>query len=175
MKRNFGFTMIELLIVIALIMILSAIGLGSFTLSTTRSYDTQRKNDLGQISKALESFSNDVHRYPLSDAQGNILCYQKDSGTITNPSCSGSKLTIRVDSVVTSYMSIPSDPDPTSKYIYESDGLTFALYAYIHNTEDKDLLLDETGEPIADPFGKTCGVDKCNYKITEAGLAKTNE
>lgn len=175
MSRRDGFTMIELLIVIALIMILSAIGLGSFTISTTRSYDSQRKSDINQISKALESFNNDVNRYPLSDAQGNILCYQKDGSVITNPSCSGSKLTIRIDGIVTSYILMPSDPDRSNKYIYESDGSTFALYTYIQNPKDKDLILDEAGNALTDPFEKTCGTDKCNYKITEAGLAKTNE
>ncbi len=169
-----GFTMIELLIVVALIMILSGVGLGAYTISTTRSFDTQRKNDLNQIAKALESFNNDVNRYPLSSS-GSILCYQKEDDTVTNPSCAGSKLTIRIDGVVTSYISIPSDPDESNRYVYESDGSTYELYARIQNTEDRDLILDESGEPLADPYGVSCGVDQCNYKITEVGLAKTNE
>lgn len=156
-------------------MILSAVGLGAYNISTTRSYDTQRKGDLNQIAKALESFNGDVGRYPLSGAVGEILCYQKDAGVITNPSCAGTKLTTRIDGVVASYIDIPTDSDTTNKYIYESDGLTFALYTYIHNSGDKDLLLDVNGSPLADPYGKTCGTDKCNYKITEVGLSKTNE
>lgn len=173
--RQAGFTMIELLIVVALIMILSAVGLGSYNVSTTRSYDTQRKSDLNQIAKALESFNNDVSRYPISDVDGSIMCYQKDSGVITNVSCSGSKLTIRIDSVVTSYILLPSDPDPSNKYVYDSDGSSYALYTTIHNTQDRDLLLDANGIPIPDPYGVSCGTDQCNYKITEAGLSKTNE
>lgn len=172
---HIGFTMIELLIVVALIMILAAVGLGSYTLATTRSHDTQRKSNLNQIAKALESFNNDVARYPASDVDGSILCYQKENGVISDVSCSGSKLTVRIDSLVTSYILIPSDPDPSNKYVYESDGYSFALYTAIQNPSDKDLLLDNNGVPIVDPYGKTCGVDKCNYKITEAGLAKTNE
>ena len=174
MNRN-AFTMIELLIVVSLIMILSAVGLGAYNISTTRSYDTQRKSDLNQISKALESFNGDVGRYPLSGSQGEILCYQKDAGVITNPSCAGTKLTTRIDGVVTSYIDIPADSDESNKYLYESDGLTFGLYTAIHNKSDKDLLLDVDGNPLADPYGKTCGSDKCNYKITEVGLSKTNE
>lgn len=173
--RQAGFTMIELLIVVALIMILAAIGLGSYTMATTRSHDTQRKSDLNQIAKALESFNNDVARYPAAGADGSILCYQKESGVITDVSCSGSKLIIRIDGMTSSYILLPSDPDPSNKYIYESDGTSFALYTAIHNTSDKDLLLDTNGVLIPDPYGKTCGTDKCNYKITMAGLSKTNE
>ncbi len=167
--------MIELLVVIALIMILASVGLGAYTISTTRSYDTQRKSDLNQISKALESFNNDIGRYPLSDSNGAILCYQKDDSVVTNPTCSGAKLTIRIDGVVSSYISVPTDPDPSNKYVYQSDGNTYALYTRLHNTEDKDLIRDENGEVILDPYGVSCGVDVCNYKITEAGLSKTNE
>lgn len=167
--------MIELLVVVALIMILASVGLGAYTISTTRSYDTQRKSDLNQISKALESFNNDIGRYPLSDANGAILCYQKEAGVVTNPTCPGAKLTIRLEGVVNSYISIPVDPDPSNTYMYESDGNTYSLYARLHNSEDKDLLRDENGVVIADPYGVSCGVDVCNYKITEVGLAKTNE
>lgn len=170
-----GFTLIELLVVVALIMILASVGLGAYTISTTRSYDTQRKSDLGQISKALESFNNDIGRYPLSDANGAILCYQKEGAVVTNPTCTGAKLTIRIDGVVSSYISIPTDPDPSNKYVYDSDGSTFALYTKLHNTEDKDLLRDENDEVITNPYSVSCGVDVCNYKITEAGLSKTNE
>ncbi len=167
--------MIELLVVVALIMILASVGLGAYTISTTRSYDTQRKSDLNQISKALESFNNDIGRYPLSNASSEILCYQKEASVVTNPACSGSKLTIRVDGVVSSYISVPTDPDPSNKYVYVSDGNTYSLYTKLHNTEDKDLLRDDEGEVISDPYGVSCGVDLCNYKVTEAGLSKTNE
>ncbi len=167
--------MIELLVVVALIMILASVGLGAYTISTTRSFDTQRKSDLNQISKALESFNNDIDRYPLSDANGAILCYQKDLSVITNPTCPGDKLTIRIDGVVSSYITIPEDPDPSNKYVYSSDGNTYALYTRLHNTEDKDLLRDTNDVVIADPYGVSCGVDLCNYKVTEAGLSKTNE
>lgn len=170
-----GFTLIELLVVVALIMILAAVGLGAYTISTTRSYDTQRKSDLGQIAKALESFNNDIGRYPLSDANGAILCYEKAGSVVTNPTCPGDKLTIRIDGVVSSYITIPADSDPSNKYVYDSDGSTFALYTKLHNTEDKDLLRDENNEVITNPYGVSCGVDVCNYKITEAGLSKTNE
>lgn len=174
MVKN-AFTMIELLVVVALIMILSSVGLGAYTISTTKSYDSQRKNDLNQLSKALEAFNGDIGRYPLSDSNGYILCYQKDSGVVTNPTCPGDKLTIRIDGVVNSYISVPKDPDSSNRYIYESDGSTFALYTKLHNSEDKDILKDEAGEPIQNPYNVSCGTDYCNYKITEAGLSKTNE
>lgn len=167
--------MIELLVVVALIMILSAVGLGAYTISTTKSYDAQRKNDLNQISKALESFNTDIGHYPLSGTSGEILCYDREGDTASDITCPGPSLTIRIDGVINSYMTIPADPDSSNSYIYDSDGSSYALYTYLHNAEDRDLIKDENGQALSDPYGVSCGADKCNYKITEFGLSKTNE
>lgn len=63
-----GFTLIELLIAIAIVGILSTIGLYAFTSSQRRTRDTQRKNDLVQVKKALEAARNDCQAggyYPV--------------------------------------------------------------------------------------------------------------
>ena len=59
--------MIELILVMAIIGILSVIGIGSFTQATVKSKDTQRKNDLNQIAKALELYYNDALKMMLAD------------------------------------------------------------------------------------------------------------
>lgn len=179
MRKEQGFTLIELIVVVALIMILASIGLGSFITSTIRSHDTQRRNDLFQIAKAVESYNSDIGSYPKADASGNMLCYEKvtdvNTGTVTvtYPACTG-KLTMRIDGVSVSYLAIPTDPEPTNKYLYESDGKSYAIYTVIQNPNDKDLLKDTNGVVIANPYGKSCGAEDCNYKVTESGLSKTN-
>ena len=170
--KNKGFTLIELLIVVALIMILATVSLGAYNMATTRSKDTQRKNDLAQIVKAVESFANDVGRYPISDGSGNMLCYKKALTVVTNPVCIGGNLTNTIDALFTTYIVIPTDPDRDYKYYYESDasGSTYAIYAYLQNKDDRDLILDVDGKVVS--YDKSCGTDMCNYKITEVGLIK---
>lgn len=181
MKNRRGFTLIELVIVVALIMILASIGLGGYLISTVRSNDTKRRNDLSQIAKAVEIFNADVGRYPIADDSGNMLCMDKTvdestgAVTITNPAC-GTKLTYRYNNITKSYLTIPVDNESGNKYIYEStDGKTFAVYTALQNDKDKDLLKDVNGVVISNPYSKVCGTDYCNYKVTESGLSKTNE
>jgi prepilin-type N-terminal cleavage/methylation domain-containing protein len=177
MIRNKAFTLIELIIVIALIMILATVSLGAYTLATTRSQDTQRKNDLTQIAKSLEAFVNDVGRYPLSDGAGQMLCYEKVGSVVTspNPACTGNKLTSRIDNEVTSYITFPTEPIVGNVYYYESDstGSSFSLYTVLQNPKDRDLIFNEDGSIFE--YTPSCGNGNCNYKITEVGLIKTNE
>lgn len=158
-------------------MILATISLGTYNMATLRSQDTQRKNDLAQISKALESFINDIGRYPLSDGSGHILCYEKvsSSASISNPSCSSGKLTSRIDDVVTSYITFPDDPIAENVYYYEADsnGSSYSLYTALQNVKDRDLILNSDGSVYE--YSPSCGNGQCNYKITEVGLTKTNE
>lgn len=164
----------ELLIVVALIMILSSVTVGSYLQATIRSKDTARKSDLNQIVKALESFNTDVGRYPLSVTNEDYIhCYNKVSGAVTNPACPGNKLYASIDGSRIDYMLIPTDPDPNQKYVYISDGSSFSIYSALENTSDKDLLKLDSGSVDLDPWDISCGDLKCNYKVTEVGLAKT--
>jgi type IV pilus assembly protein PilA len=74
MRNRKGFTLIELIVVVALIMILASIGLGAYVISTIRSNDTKRRSDLSQI-KAVESFNSDAGRYQYL-TRGNMLCME---------------------------------------------------------------------------------------------------
>lgn len=166
-----GFTLIELMTVIALIMILSVVGIGTYTQATVKSKDTQRKNDINQMVKAAESFYNDVGRYPLSiTGQEYMHCYTVSNGVTNNPTCDGNKLYTFIEGAITNYINIPEDPEPNYKYVYISeDGATFEFYAALENTGDRDLIKDANGEVINYPV--SCGAP-CNYKVTESGLVK---
>ncbi len=170
-----GFTLIELMLVMGIVMILSVVGIGTYMQATVKSRDTQRKSDLNQLSKAVEAFYNDVGRYPISDSQSKMYCVSKSGSTVTNTSC-GSKLYALVDGTNIEYITIPSDPTVDRKYIYVSDGQTYAIYSSLENVNDKDLLKDGSGKVIADPWTVSCaiyGTVPCNYKITETGLIKS--
>jgi len=169
-----GFTLIELTVVIALVMILSAVGLGSYSQSTIKAKDTQRKNDINQMVKAIESFNNDVGRYPLSaDGEDSMHCYTKIAGVVTNYVCSDGRLSAVIDGAPSVYITIPADPDPGQSYAYvSSDGASFAFYASMQNTSDRDLLKDAQGATVT-YAGISCGDSPCNYKVTETGLVKS--
>lgn len=65
-KKAYGFTIVELLIVIVVIGILAAISIVAYNGIQSRARDTQRKQDVQTISKALELYYIDNGQYPTS-------------------------------------------------------------------------------------------------------------
>jgi len=63
-KSQLGFTLIEILVVMAILAILSAIGIGSFQSSQQKARDSERKSSFKQIGIALETYYNDYSQYP---------------------------------------------------------------------------------------------------------------
>lgn len=77
MKKN-GFTLIELLVTMGIIAVLTGLAIFNFNQSRIRARDVQRKNDLGQLQKALELYRNDNNgKYPggssMADVQSGLL------------------------------------------------------------------------------------------------------
>ncbi|MDY0297870.1 MAG: type II secretion system protein [Acidobacteriota bacterium] len=64
MKR--GFTLAEILIVMALIGILVAILIPNYSASVQRAKESVLKENLFQIRDAIEKFTHDKHKYPTS-------------------------------------------------------------------------------------------------------------
>ena len=71
-KNNKGFTLIELMVVIAIIAILTAVITANFTTAKSKSRDAKRMSDLGQIQLALAGYFDRCNAYPpaLTDANG---------------------------------------------------------------------------------------------------------
>lgn len=65
-RTIFGFTLIELSIVVALIGMLSVAGGASYVGALRSSRDARRKSDLTQIKSALELYRADNSKYPVS-------------------------------------------------------------------------------------------------------------
>lgn len=158
-----GFTLIEIIVVMAIIGILSAMVGGSFITSRVRARDAERKNAVTQMQRALELYYTDFDEYP--PAVGGEIDDNAWGTAFTNPN-SG-----------TVYMTqLPSDSRaPTQQFYYESNatGTAYRLYARLENDEDSDTDLDGDGTPgdsydgtQGDGLVKMCGTLVCNYGLS---------
>lgn len=131
--QSFGFTLIELIVVIAILGILSTIGLTSFRTSQIKSRDTKRKSDLEQVQRALEMYMNDYNTYPAANA-----------GAI-NGFAWGEEMKVAAKDTI--YMKqLPKDSKGDPEYCYlTADAAPYTyykLYATLENTEDPRATLD---------------------------------
>lgn len=171
-RRANGFTLVELIIVMAIIGVLAAITAGSFMSAQFRSRDSRRKSDLNQIGKSLETYFNDKKLYPADNGSGQII----GCGTqAVETACSwGSPFQQRATGATTDtvYMvMLPSDPKaPNLVYYYDvaPNRKSYQIYARLENTEDKDVPKDGSGNGQV-YSGLNCGNSSCNY-----GISSTN-
>lgn len=118
MKKK-GFSLIELLIVIAIMAILGSLALSAFSTARKQGRDTTRKGDLAQYKVALEQYYTANNSYPTT------------GGAVHNSETSvGSVFT--TSGPLSSFMG--GNPPrglsiPNKKYYYASDGTTYYLQA----------------------------------------------
>ena len=164
-----GFTMIELLVVIGIMGILATVGLDNYLISQKKARDTQRKSDLNNIGKALESYYQDYGKYPLSGTggeQGLILGCGNGGGA----ACVWDGRSPFATNKQTYMTRLPTDPVSGNTYFYYSDGMSFDLYSPLENNQDKAFRgsVDECG--LLRTSTCICGSVNCNYKLTDQGV-----
>ena len=141
-NKNSGLTLIELLIVIAILAILLLIGLMSWRSQFNKAKDANRKDDLQRLSIAFEDYFTDNDCYPSADILDN---------------CGGDELAPYLDS-------IPCDSLTNTKYCYIPDdtppGTCPRYYRLLSS-------LDYTDDPIIAKL-QCHGPDYCGYE-TECG------
>ena len=117
-KAQKGFTIIELLIVIAIIAILATIVLVNVQNATAKSRDTKRSTDVNAIQTKLEEFYNENSYYPatltLTDLKG------LDEGALKDPKGSQAPEAITVADSTAADSSMPqvdTANDPGYRYV----------------------------------------------------------
>lgn len=163
MKRkhvSVGFTLIELMIVIAILGVLIAVGLTSFRTSQMRARDSRRKNDLRQIASALEYYYNDKIQYPSSDASGNMYA----CGANATEVCAwGSSIMKNVTTGTIYMVKLPGDPASGRAYRYVKSGTSYKLYASLE-MGSQDIDYNSTIASNNYP----CGSGTCNYGVASS-------
>ena len=122
MKR--GFTLIELMIVVAIVAILAAIAVPNFLEAQTRSRVSRAQNDLRTVAMAMESYRVDNNGYPAP---------RKDVKWLL-PTLSGDPTDVRLLSTPISY--INSFPRDIFRQMAGQPGADYRIYAlsYIART-----------------------------------------
>ena len=133
-----GFTLVELLVVMAILGVLVTVTIGSFRSSQARGRDAQRKSDLKQVASALELYYSDYGKYP---------------DTVTW----GAEFT---DGKTVYFKVIPKDPVSANSYYYRivdsGTNQKFQLFTFLENTQDPSLITTSY----------SCGSKTCNFSIT---------
>ena len=151
---NHGFTLMEILIAIAILGILAVVGMGNFYTSLKKGRDARRKSDLEQVQKALEMYYNDHGQYPI------------DSEFDVN-SPWGEEFT---DGATIYMTKLPVDPKTRSDYQYDyetdDEGTFFQLYTCLENTQDQGPGVNQDGYAGTDCGCPTVSDPICNYGIS---------
>jgi general secretion pathway protein G len=142
---KFGFTLIEILVVVTIIVLITAAGTASYAVISKQSRDAKRKGDLEQIRSALEMYRSNNDTYPINGSLSNLI---------------GPPVYIQ---------SIPTDPkDPIYTYYYysvDSTGaactvipcVSYTLGAYLETTSTCTDSISCTGAPCnycVGPYGQ---------------------
>lgn len=148
-----GFTLIEILIAMAIMGILASVGFGSYIRSLKKGRDAQRKSDLNQVQSALEAYMSDFQVYPGCNSEGKILgC--GDGDTVCEW---GDSFVRNVGDTTKTYMSrLPDDPVSGASYVYVSNGDQYQLFSVLENGQDPDYV---------DSYTIECGEEACKYGV----------
>lgn len=113
MKKNNGFTFIEILVVVTIIALLTSVAVATYTTFLKQSRDAKRKADLSQLSAALEMYRSNENTYPVGSVWATTLNVLKTPVIYTQ--------------------SLPTDPKNSSYVYYYSSatGTDYTLAAHL--------------------------------------------
>jgi type II secretion system protein G len=165
--KDKGFTLVELLVVMAILGVLVTLIAGGFRTAQMRGRDAKKKSDLKEIANSLEIYFNDHSEYPSSSGGQLMGC------PATTGSCAWGSGEF-TDGETVYFKAMPKDPSPSMYYYYRafSNDQKFQIYAHLENPRDKNCLGGDCEAPPALPGGVLCG-SLCNYSVTSPNTEPT--
>lgn len=164
LKRYFGFTLSELLIVMAIIGILMSITLVGYNSYRAKARDSQRKTDLSSVEAGMESYYTVNKQYPDGGCPYSSPPFDVTGFTTANSCLNQLKY-------LSATYTDPKNVDPF-QYRYKRDAATkYEISAALENTNDKKLTDDcpKTGANNCDDSRLEYGTDKEVINTSEAG------
>ncbi len=132
-----GFTIIELLVVVAIIGLLTALGFALFSEARTKSRDAKREKDVKTLQDALSIYVTNASAYPVTDTNG---VYLTGSDAVASTLIAAGALP-----------AVPLDPQNVGNFRYKytsTDGFTYTLIYYL---ETNSIPGKSAGEHTASP------------------------
>ena len=117
-KAQEGFTLIEIMVVIAIIGLLATLVVQSLRGATDKAKRTKAMADIAELKTALDRYYIDIGSYPTTDQGLNALVAPPSQGTQVS---TGSE-----DGYI---RRIPNDPWG-NPYVYQSDGTNYTLKSF---------------------------------------------
>lgn len=154
-RKGKGFTLIELMVVIAIILILALIAIPAYRNMQTRARKSRVQSDLRTLANALQMFYTDWNQYPVQTSRSRLVENSGAGAELTGNggsiNASGSiSATGEVGPIV--YLEkLPIDPFATGgqSYFYYSDanGTKYVLYSITtpSSAEDKYIYRNSLG------------------------------
>ena len=140
-KYNDAFSLIELLVSIAIISTIIGLALPNFLGARTRARDVRRKSEVQQFKTALQLYYSDYGEYP-ADSGGPVYGTIKGCGALGNESC---PCTNTLDFAAggtacgTIYMSkLPGEFGTSMFYYQKNSGEDFCIKVPLENASDAD-------------------------------------
>ena len=172
-RSRFGFTLVELMVVVSVIGILTAIVYANFGDSRKIARDDIRKTDLKDLQVAIQLYKAQNGSYPLGcNGSG-----QWSSGSPGNYACATAGANYIVGLTPDFMATLPIDPlQPTTGnagIIYKSDGTNYKLMA--NQTVEKVLIANFTDTfarcPDSSGGGSCSSVPTKTYAVYSAGAS----
>ncbi len=127
--RYRAFTLIELLIVVAIIAILAAIAVPNFLEAQTRSKVSRVRSDMRTASTALESYHIDHNVYPAPHEKHNMVSWDASNAVSDNPF--HSRLPSQLTTPIAYLSTLPNDPFRSNRIGVATSG------AYLRNFNER--------------------------------------